>query len=237
MRRSVLPIAAVLAAELALSLALAGCGDGEADQRRAFITFLQTRILDKPGIHVPQLTDEERRAFGPYAGQYAIITTFHAVMNDSVSPQFAAVMNRGAIRSMDDLVARRDDLQQARSTLAGLSAALKGDVAQADAAHGKLDQPADLRPVFDKAYGRLVTEAAANFAAVTPAADQMFAQALDLGGYLQSHHVALVGGTLQVRDAATQAAVNAKLQSLQASQQATQAAASRFRTFVYGPGS
>ncbi len=32
-----------------LGFALAGCGNKEAEQRGAFIQFLQTRVLDKPG--------------------------------------------------------------------------------------------------------------------------------------------------------------------------------------------
>ena len=63
--------------------ALVGCGDQAADQRKAFTAFLQTRIIDKPGIHVPQLSEDERKAFGPYVADYAIITTFHKVLNEA----------------------------------------------------------------------------------------------------------------------------------------------------------
>ncbi|HWT30478.1 MAG TPA: DUF3053 family protein, partial [Propylenella sp.] len=54
------------------ALALAGCGASDAEQKAAFSEFLQTRVLDKTGIHVPQLTDEERESFGQYAEHYAI---------------------------------------------------------------------------------------------------------------------------------------------------------------------
>ena len=39
-----------LFALVGFALSLAGCGE-EAAQRKAFIQFLQTRIIDKPGLH------------------------------------------------------------------------------------------------------------------------------------------------------------------------------------------
>ena len=50
----------IVALALALPLLLAACGDKEPEQRAAFTQFLQTRIIDKPGVRVPQLTAEER---------------------------------------------------------------------------------------------------------------------------------------------------------------------------------
>src|SRR5207237_6743168 len=67
-----LHIAAVL-----IAFALLGCGDDEATHRKAFIEFLQSRIVAKPGIHVPKLTTEETTAFGDYAKHYAVIADFN----------------------------------------------------------------------------------------------------------------------------------------------------------------
>ena len=39
----------------------------EAEQRKAFTAFLQTRVLDKPGLRVPMPTEEEKASFGDYA--------------------------------------------------------------------------------------------------------------------------------------------------------------------------
>ena len=179
---------------------LSGCGDGDADQRKAFVAFLQTRILDKPGLHVPQLTDDEKRAFGPYADLYAIITGFHRVMNDSVTPRFAAAMSKGSIQSLGDLLARRGDIRTAKATLDGMAVALRADVAEADEARGKLTQPEDVKAAFDKTYDRLVTTVAATFAGVVPVADAVFSEALDLTDYIDVHQdrVTVSGPTLQV---------------------------------------
>lgn len=220
------------------ALGLAACGDREAEQRKAFVTFLQTRIIDKPGLHVPQLTAEERTSFGPYADQYAIITRFHQVMNESVSPKLAAAMSTGAIQSLGDLVQRRGDLQAAKTIIDQMAAALGDDVAQADEAHRKLDQRPEVRAVFDTAYDRLVTTSAVTFRAIVPVADKTFADALDLAEYMDRHKgvITITGSTLQVSDAATRTEMNAKLQVLQSSQQAVQTAQRQMQTLVYGSG-
>ncbi len=49
-------------------------GNGEADQRKAFIAFLQN-INNRPGIHYRVPTPNDEKAFGPYLQHYAIILT------------------------------------------------------------------------------------------------------------------------------------------------------------------
>ena len=82
---------------LALPLVLAACGSKEPEQRAAFTQFLQTRIVDKPGVRVPKLTEEEKKSFGDYAAQYAVITDFNAAMDASVKPM-GNLMQKGAVR-------------------------------------------------------------------------------------------------------------------------------------------
>ena len=94
----------------ALPLVLAACGNKEPEQRAAFTQFLQTRIVDKPGVRVPTLTDEEKKSFGDYAAHYAVITDFNSGMDASVKP-LSGIMQKGAVRSLNDIVARRDDLK------------------------------------------------------------------------------------------------------------------------------
>jgi len=46
-------------------VALAGWGNSEADQRKAFIAFLQD-VNNRPGIHYLVPTPNDEKAFGPY---------------------------------------------------------------------------------------------------------------------------------------------------------------------------
>jgi hypothetical protein len=219
-----------------ITLSLAGCGDREADQRKAFIAFLQTRIIDKPGLHVPQLTEDESKSFGPYAEQYAIITTFHKVTNEVVTPKMTAVLSKGAINSIGEMVARRDDLRIAKTALNEVAAALGTNLTQADEAHRKLNQPEELRIVFDKAYDRAVTAAAIGFKEVVPVADKFFSDALNLCDYIDQHksQIKIAGAAFEVTDPATLKEVNEKLQTLQTDTKAIQTAYNKFRKLVYG---
>jgi hypothetical protein len=232
MRRATMAWAAIAI----VALALAGCGSSEPAERAAFVTFLQTRVIDKPGVHVPRLTDEERDRLGAYGDHYAVIAEFNKAMDDSVSPKFKAAISSGAIRSLEDVVTRRAELQSAKAGIAAMSGALDDSLARADAARAKLDQPAEVKPVYDKAYDRLVTQPAAAFKDIVPVMDTVLGEAIELGRYIEEHRssVRLSGPLIETSDPAVRAAINAKLESLQAKQRAVQSAQARLRSVVYG---
>ena len=138
---------------IALPLALAACGSSEPDQRAAFKQFLQTRIVDKPGVHVPKLTADESKSFGEYATHYAVITDFNSDMDASVKP-LGSLVQKSTVRSLGDVVSRRDDLKAVQSGLNDMAVQLKAQQAKADSAHAQLKQPEDLKAVYDSAYDR-----------------------------------------------------------------------------------
>jgi Protein of unknown function (DUF3053) len=80
-----------LFALVGFALSLAGCGE-EAAQRKAFIQFLQTRIIDKPGLHIPIMSDQDITNFGPYADQYRIMNGFHHRLGASITQDLARAM-------------------------------------------------------------------------------------------------------------------------------------------------
>jgi len=217
-------------------LLLAGCGGNEGQQRAAFTEFLQTRILDKPGVHLPRLSDEDKAHFGPYADHYAIISDFNKAMDDSVSPKLTSAMEAGAIRSLSDVVSGRARLEAARAGINEMGTALSTALAQADAAHAKLEQPADLKATYDKAYNRLVAEPAAAFKEIVPVMDKVLGQAIDLGKYIDEHRssVRVNGPMIETGNRKIQAEINDRLSALQSNQQAVQSAQSRLRSIMYG---
>ena len=218
------------------TLLLAGCGGSDVAQRTAFVDFLKTRVLDKAGMHVPQLTDKERANFGHYTDDYAVITDFNKTMSESVSPKLTAAVTAGSITSLEDVVTRRAQMEAAKTGIDAMGAVLGDDIAKADAAHAGLNQPADVKPVYDQAYDRLVTQPAAAFKGIVPVMDTVLGQAIDLGRYIDAHRsaVQLSGSLVQTGDPAVRSAINAKLQTLQSSQQAVQAAQARMQSVVYG---
>ncbi|WP_176666013.1 DUF3053 domain-containing protein [Variovorax sp. SG517] len=221
---------------VAFSLALVACGNKEAEQRKAFISFLQTRVLDKPGLRVPVPTAEEKASFGDYAQHYAVITDFNEGMNKSVSQPMTQIMAKGALRSIADLPARRDDLKAAKDGLGGLRTALDQQSAKADAAHAQLKQPDDLKQVYDKAFEKTVTVPSATFKEVFPALDKVFDSALAIGDFIEKNKskIQISGSSVAVTDPTVQAELNKMLQQLNGQSAAINAAQQKMQAVVRG---
>lgn len=223
----------VLAA--ALPLMLAACGNKEPEQRAAFTQFLQTRIVDKPGVRVPQLTDEEKKSFGDYAAQYAVITDFNAGMDASVKP-LSGIMQKGSMRSLNDIVTRRDDLKAVQASLNEMGVALKEQQAKADAARALLKQPEDLKAVYDKAYEKTVSLPADTFRDVLPQLNATFDSSLKIADYVAAHaaQIDISGPIVKVQDPAVQTELNKLLQDLNAQAKNVQQAQTRMQAVMVG---
>ncbi|APX73595.1 DUF3053 domain-containing protein [Achromobacter insolitus] len=219
----------------ALPLVLAACGNKEPEQRAAFTQFLQTRIVDKPGVRVPQLTEEEKKSFGDYAAQYAVITDFNAGMDASVKP-LSGIMQKGSMRSLNDIVARRDDLKAVQASLNDMGAALKEQQAKADAARAQLKQPEDLKAVYDKAYEKTVSLPADTFRDVLPQLNATFDSSLKIADYVAAHaaQIDISGPIVKVQDPAVQAELNKLLQDLNAQAKNVQQAQTRMQAVMVG---
>lgn len=224
------------AAVLLVVIGLIACGDSEATQRRAFIQFLQTRIIAKPGIHVPKLTAEETVALGEYAKHYAVIADFNGKLDQAVSQPLQRALEAGAPRSLDDLVARRSDIAAVSAGFTQVRAALDRELAAADAARGALKQPDDLKPVFDAAYERDVTRPAQAMIEVFPDVDDATRSILALADFLDQHRdkVKIEGPMIRVADPALQRPLSVLVDSLRAKQEAIQKAKQRLRDVVAG---
>jgi hypothetical protein len=223
----------VLAA--ALPLMLAACGNKEPEQRAAFTQFLQTRIVDKPGVRVPLLTDVEKKSFGDYAAQYAVITDFNAGMDASVKP-LSGIMQKGSMRSLNDIVTRRDDLKAVQASLNEMGVALKEQQAKADAARAQLKQPEDLKAVYDKAYEKTVSLPADTFRDVLPQLNATFDSSLKIADYVAAHaaQIDISGPIVKVQDPAVQTELNKLLQDLNAQAKNVQQAQTRMQAVMVG---
>ncbi len=219
----------------ALPLMLAACGDKEPEQRAAFTQFLQTRIVDKPGVHVPKLTEQEKKSFGDYAAHYAVITDFNAGMDASVKP-LGGILQKGQVRSLNDIVTRREDLKTVRAALNDMNAALKEHRAKADAAHAQLKQPEDLKAVYDKAYEKTITLPADTFADVLPQINATYDVVLKIADYVDANKskIEISGTNVTVTDTAVQADLNKLMQDMNAQAKNVQQAQTRLQTVIKG---
>ena len=210
---------------LAVAL-LTGCSQ-EPKQRAAFITFLQTRILDRPGATIPLLGKEDKAQLGEdYASQYAVIQAFHEALNDSVSKPARALLSKGSFHSVGDIMKRREDLKTMQDGVQQLRKALDENLAKADATHAAMKQPEDLKAVFDKAYTKTVTVPANAFKDTFPAIDAMFASVGKVVAYIDAHRnqIKVSGAMLEVSDPKLQAELQALLHDLNSKGQAVNAA-------------
>jgi hypothetical protein len=220
---------------LALPLLLTACGSSEPDQRAAFKQFLQTRIIDKPGVHVPKLTPDESKSFGDYTQHYAVITDFNSGMDASTKP-LNGFVQKGAFRSLGDVIERRDDLKTVQAGVNDLVVQLKQTLAKADAAHAQLKQPDDLKAVYDSAYDRTVSVPANTLLTVMPQVNGTFESGLKVADYVDAHkaQIQINGSVVQVTDPKVQAELNTLLQDLNAKAKVVQEAQTRMQAVLLG---
>ena len=178
---------ATLAFVLSCALVIAGCFENEPQQRQAFIAFLQTRIIDKPGLHIPIMSDKDIADFGSYADHYRVMSGFHHRLDASISKDLTQAMQISSPRSLEDLRNHRDILPVLRDGMAHMKIDLDKAEAEADAAHTALKQPPDLKTVYDTAYQRMVTAPARVFRELVPMIETMLAPIDNLAAYLDEH--------------------------------------------------
>ncbi|KQQ60272.1 hypothetical protein ASF84_06125 [Pseudomonas sp. Leaf127] len=220
---------------LALPLVLAACGNDEPEQRAAFTQFLQTRIVDKPGVRVPQLTPEESKSFGDYTRHYAVITDFNGAMDTTVKP-LGELVQKGAMRSVADVIARRDDIKAIQTGLNDMGVQLKAQQAKADTAHAQLKQPDDLKGVYDKAYDKTVSVPANTLLDVLPQINGTLDGSLKVADYINAHkdQIDINGPVVTVKDPKVQAELNTLLQNLNEQAKTVQQAQVRLQSVMLG---
>lgn len=141
-------------------LTLSGCDD-EASERHAFIDFLQQHIIARPGVHLFLMNAELKKACGRYVSHYQIILDFHHDLD--LAPLERVAHLRREISDLNDFGAHRDDLRALRQAVPEMISLVDKKIETVNAARAALQQPSDLKEVYDKAFDRLVTRPATLF--------------------------------------------------------------------------
>lgn len=225
-----------LAGIAVLALSAAACGDNEPEQRKTFITFLQTRILDKRGVHVPSLTDEEKSSIGPYYDHYMVIGDFNREMNKVLSGPYK-IAQTNAPRTMQELVARRSDVKAMAEAMVRAGEDARKLLAEADAKRNALKQSDDLKPIYAAAYKRDVMDPAGAFLATIPVAVDGLNKSLQLADYLDAHSatVKINGANIQTADKKTNAEINQLLNAMNTQNQKLNEARRALQAATAGP--
>jgi hypothetical protein len=191
--------------------ALAGFSwsNNEADQRKAFIGFLQD-INNRPGIHflVPTATDE--KTFGPYLQHCAIILDFDKDMKAPMDDFLAQAIKLGfgpnpSPRTIEQMAAAPADLAAAKDAVDKMEQVIETRLTKVNADRAALKQPDDLKAVYDKTFDKLVVAPTLAFENSAKALSTGIDAALALVNYINAHRAKVVvsGMQIQARDQRT----------------------------------
>jgi Protein of unknown function (DUF3053) len=195
--------AAVIAALIAFAAPLAACGDGEAEQRRAFISFLQD-INGRSGVHFLVPTAADEKAFGPYLQHYAIIMDYDNEMKGPMDDFAAQIMKLGygpasTARTIEQMAATPQDLVVAKNAVDKMEQGMEMRLAKVNADRGALKQPDDLKAIYDKTFDKLVTAPTLAMENSAKTLETGLDASIKLADYINSHRGRLVVSGMQIQ--------------------------------------
>jgi hypothetical protein len=213
-----------LAGVLVITLAVAACGDSEADQRKAFIKFLDD-INHRTGVHFLAPSQEDRAAFGDYLQHYTVILDFNTDMK-SISKEYQEAMKKlGAgpdarPQTLEQLIARRQTFPALKDVTNKTIQSFEARLAKADAARAALKQPDDLKAAYNAAYDKLITAPVHAMIASDKALLEMLDASARIAGYADEHRgkLTIAGSQSRAADTRTQAEFSALIKAHQDAQ-------------------
>lgn len=201
---------------LGMVFQLAACGDSEADQRKAFITLLQS-VPSQPGSAPPTLSEEQKKRLGPFANDYAILTTFSQQLRQSMAVSLKPLLEHvSQIRVPQDYLTQRDGVRSAVGAINLLGQQVQTAKTQADSARRNLSQPQEIQVLYERVYSLVVVQPAVAVGNVVPAAATLAQQLAQVGDFLQAQgkQVTFVGNQVQFETAQQAARYNALITPL-----------------------
>ncbi len=206
---SILDHAARAAVPILFAAALAACGNSEADQRKAFIGFLQD-INGRSGIHFLVPTPDDEKAFGPYLQHYAIILDYDKDMKGPMDDFAAQITKLGygpssTARTIEQMAAAPQDLVVAKDAVDKMEQGIEARLAKANADRSALKQPDDLKVVYDKTFDKLVTAPTLAMENSAKALEAGIKAAIHLTDYINGNRnkLAVSGMQIQAKDQRT----------------------------------
>jgi hypothetical protein len=195
--------AAVMAALIVFAAPLAVCGDSEAEQRKAFIGFLQD-INGRSGVHFLVPTAADEKAFGPYLQHYAIIMDYDKDMKGPMDDFAAQIMKLGygpasTARTIEQMAATPQDLVVAKTAVDKMEEGIETRLAKVNADRSALKQPDDLKAVYDKTFNKLVTAPTLAMENSAKALDAGLDASIKLADYINGHRSRLTVSGMQIQ--------------------------------------
>jgi hypothetical protein len=186
----------------AATLAGFSWSNGEAEQRKSFIAFLQD-INNRPGIHFLVPTAIDKKVIGPYLQQYAIILDFDKDMKGPMDDFAAQIVKLGygpspSPRTIEQMAAAPAYLTAAKD-VDKMEKVIEARLAKVTADRAALKQPDDVKAVYDKTFDKLVTAPTVAMENSAKALSTGIDAALALVNYINAHRSRLVVSAMQIQ--------------------------------------
>lgn len=217
----------LFSAILAISLIMTACGNKEPQQRADFITILQTQVITPEGAKIPKLTDEERKQIGIYADHYQILTDFEQAMDSRMNKIGDSLQKMGQLKPSSDPQKDLESIVQIKSIINEMGTGLNEEFAKAKINKEALQQPDDLKIVFDQAFEKALVKPINALSAVVNKVDEVLEAQKNLHEFVLANKskIDLSGQAIVIKDESIQARLqelineaNQKLTELQAAQ-------------------
>ncbi len=211
-----LTLASLAASALSAGFALSGCS-AEPKQRIAFIAFLQSRVLSNKRSSVPRLTPAEKEEFGIYASHYEVIAAFHEEVKGIAAFKAMEDLGGGRMLTLPQLMEKRASLQKMQALMTPGGELLQAALDQANKRKAALNQPDELKTIFDAAFQKLVSTPGDLMLKVLPALGRMLNPTMELLTLVDRHpsDISVRGLTVEVNSQRMMNQVNALIQKIQ----------------------
>ena len=225
----------LLAFVVIAATATACFGDNEPEQRKAFIGFLQTRVIDRPGVRIPKVSDEEAKKLGPYVTHFNVITGF---TGDPTLTAMADKLRSGLpnLSNVQSVIDGRDTLRKTSAEMGNLLRVMNEKYAATQKERDALKQPDDLKAIYDKAFDKTVTAPVDAFREAVPIAQAIIEAAANLADYVVKNgdKVRITGGQLQPTNQRAQAELTPLVNAIAAQGAKFNEAQRKLRTIIAG---
>lgn len=197
----------LLSGILAVSLIMTACGNKEPQQREKFIDILQTRVITPKGIYVPQLTDDERKQIGIYIDHFQILTDFHEAMDLRMSKMGDSIQKMSQIKPSTDPQENLESIIQVKNVINEMNTGLNEEFAKTKINKEALQQPDDLKAVFDQAFEKSLLKPVNAFNAMMNKVNEALDAQTKLYEFIQANKgkLDLSGQTIIINDESIQA--------------------------------
>ena len=201
---------------ISTGFALSGCS-AEPKHRKAFIAFLQTRVLDNKRQTVPRLTPAEKEEFGIYASHYEVVSDFLQEVKEIAAFKAMEELGGRGMHSLPQLMEKRALLQKMQTLIKPGVELLQAALDKANNRKAALVQPEELKTVFDAAFQKLVGKPADLMLKVLPAMGRMLIPTMDLLALIDRHpaEISIKGMAVEVKSQKMMNQVNALIQKIQ----------------------